>query len=558
MSLLAYLILGAFLAYYWTAFDMVAFHVNLSSESSPTYVRGSTIRRFFAGFFWPFVAKLNNELGWFFSCFVSYAIVLTLIISVCSNFISIFACILIVGAIRLIPKVQKILTIPVSLVSTLVFKFVAKPLGARVPAGIDGLVKHGEKQVRYVEVAKKNTNVKIANKNLPNVDYQTVVDNLLAAKGVRADFINLQGWDKDYARHSINFCNLAEKASEDPVVVAAFILESLNYYSKNRDVALSYLARLESGYAAKVKNPNLANEIELEIARKDEFSELFNSIDLDANTPEANYIKKINEYIYSVGYFDSLLKPALKNKLFSDALANVYMTGFWCNSSVKVVGALIADGANKFKSNEKLGILFLDNVAKNLRKQFDASLQDADVVKSENVAASPILKKNDSVDDYHTYLNKLSQSSFAFLQPLTPVELPEIKVKLFAELVLYLATFKAWKDSKKHIYPITWNTFKRSIEVRMLALEDDGHTRSGVTRDSAGNQSFVHYVSSYWTRMDELETMLSNNSMDDFFELLSEQFNINVSNAKLFANFFHSTSVEAGNTVLKEVIAMEG
>jgi hypothetical protein len=155
-------------------------------------------------------------------------------------------------------------------------------------------------------------------------------------------------------------------------------------------------------------------------------------------------------------------------------------------------------------------------------------------------------------------LNKLSQSSFAFLQPLTPVELPEIKVKLFAELVLYLATFKAWKDSKKHIYPITWNTFKRSIEVRMLALEDDGHTRSGVTRDSAGNQSFVHYVSSYWTRMDELETMLSNNSMDDFFELLSEQFNINVSNAKLFANFFHSTSVEAGNTVLKEVIAMEG
>ena len=53
----------------------------------------------------------------------------------------------------------------------------------------------------------------------------------------------------------------ADKAEEDPKVVAAFTLTLLEYYAKHRDVALSFLKRLESGWNAIVANPYLAAQM---------------------------------------------------------------------------------------------------------------------------------------------------------------------------------------------------------------------------------------------------------------------------------------------------------
>jgi len=73
------------------------------------------------------------------------------------------------------------------------------------------------------------------------VEYFDKIDNLLAAKGARDDFTALQGWDKEFGTASVRVCAMAELANESPVVVAAFMLESMEYYHKHRDVALSYL-----------------------------------------------------------------------------------------------------------------------------------------------------------------------------------------------------------------------------------------------------------------------------------------------------------------------------
>ena len=551
MSAREYLITGLFLAYYWTAFEMLFFHSNLSGNARPVYVKGSIFRRFIAGVFWPLVSKFNGEFGWFFTCFVSYAALLTVLLAATSSFISTFTCVLIIGIVRLIPRLRNVFTFPAALISTVFWKFIASPMGSIVPKGIDAFV-HGKGET---EIKFKNSK---AVKQTSDVDYQVKIDNLLAAKGVRQDFINLQGWDADFASHSIAVCKLAERANEDPIIVASFLLESLNYYHNNRDVSLSYLARLESAYTAKIENPNWAKEIEYEIGKKDEFDELFNSIDLECDSPEANYIRQVNKFIYSVGHFENLVKPALQNNTFSKALSNVYLTGFWCNSSPKVVGALIADGANKFKTNPELGILFLDNVAKNMRKQHDSSLCDSggSIKKGFESVTTIAGKDADDPNSYHDNLVKISESSYSFLKSFIQVE-EEVAIKLNSELLLYLATYKAWLDSKVHIYPGTWNTFKRSIEVRMLSLKEDEHKQGSIIEDSQGNKGFAHFVSSYWLRMDRLEAILRANNMTDFAEALLDDFGVNSDNKELFIQFFEVTSKAAADTVLKDVIALE-
>lgn len=556
MSVYESIFVGLFLAYYWTAFEMVAYHSNSRVDHRPAYVNDSKIRRFAGGLIWPVTSKSNGEFGWFFSCFVSYTILLIIALKVISAFIPLYVCILAIGIIRLIPIIQNIFTIPAAVISAIFWRFVASPMGSKMPNGINDFGKLS------TETNKATKQVSEADQSI-DTDYQTKIDNLLAVKGAREEYMHLQGWDPDYGSRSVQVCKLAEKVGEDPIILAALLLESLNYYHKNRDVSLSYLARLESGYAAKIANPELAREVEVEATKKEEFVDLIDTIDLEANSPEANYIRQVNEYIHSVGHFNSLVAPALKNNSFSKAVSNVYMTGYICNSSPKVIGMLIADGANKFKSNAQFGILFLDNVAKNMRSKYDTSLQNGKGSTGAQPHSEPTIKNESSnvPNQYHDHLDKISNSAFELLKSFNSVDSSkssEIKLMLEAELVLYLVTFKAWIDSKIHIYPGTWNTFKRSIEVRMLSLKDDGHTASGVVRDSKGNQSFAHFVSSYWQQMDELECTLRDNDLSEFADNLLSKFDIDSSNAERFAHFFEATSKVAAGTVLKEVIAMEG
>lgn len=119
------------------------------------------------------------------------------------------------------------------------------------------------------------------------VDYFDKIDNLLAAKGARENFTTLQGWDKEFGVASTRVCALAELASEAPTVVAAFMLESMEHYYKNRDVALSYLARLESGYRARAENPKLAATMDAEAKAKSKSEEILKSTADDPASPEA-------------------------------------------------------------------------------------------------------------------------------------------------------------------------------------------------------------------------------------------------------------------------------
>lgn len=253
-----------------------------------------------------------------------------------------------------------------------------------------------------------------------SIEYFGKIRLLLAIKKCAEEFETLCGWDEEYGRATALVCAYAEITNENPVVVAEFMLESFNQYHNNRDVALSYLTRLANGLKARAENPELAEKFDAEQDEKGRADTLFKSINIASNSPEANYIREVDKYILSTGYYESLVSPAQDNDEFMEASINVYMAGYQTGSSPKVVGALITDGANKYKQNPGFGIVFLDKVASGMRKRHSETWA--------NSSRSDI-KNNDDRDDseglddiernaekYHEQIDEQIELSYRFLR----------------------------------------------------------------------------------------------------------------------------------------------
>lgn len=122
-----------FLAYYYNGMSMVAFHSQLSPVDRPGYVSLGKPRRILAGTMWPVVARANGELGWFVVTFVSALIVVAIEYWILGRFIdSTFWRVAIVWLACVMPVVNA----PLALVAVVLW-LMAKPLGLRVPVGMD-------------------------------------------------------------------------------------------------------------------------------------------------------------------------------------------------------------------------------------------------------------------------------------------------------------------------------------------------------------------------------------------------------------------------------------
>jgi hypothetical protein len=125
-----------FVAYYFTGMTMVAFHSKLSPLHQPGYVSLGKGRRILAGAMWPVVARANGELGWFVITFVSALTVVAIEYWILGRFVdSTFWRVAIVWLACIVPIVNA----PLALVAVILWLLVGKPLGLRVPSGMDSL-----------------------------------------------------------------------------------------------------------------------------------------------------------------------------------------------------------------------------------------------------------------------------------------------------------------------------------------------------------------------------------------------------------------------------------
>ncbi len=330
-------------------------------------------------------------------------------------------------------------------------------------------VKHDSKAAQPKSLSSGADNSRVS------IEYFGKIRSLLAIKKCAEEFETLCGWDEEYGRATARVCAYAELSNENPVVVAAFMLESFNQYHKSRDVALSYLTRLSSGFKARAENPELAAKLDAEQDEKDKSDTLFKSINIASNSPEANYIRDVDKFILSTGYYESLVLPAQDNDEFMEASINVYMAGYQTGSSPKVVGALITDGASKYKQNSEFGIVFLDKVASGMRKRHSEDWGNGSCGENENNDDKDDSEDLDDIErdaeKYHQQIDGQIELSYRFLRDNFRKTEGEntaetYSLKTLAVFAVHIASLVATNRDFPEIHRGTFNGLTRALSFR--------------------------------------------------------------------------------------------
>lgn len=334
-----------------------------------------------------------------------------------------------------------------------------------------------------------------AGKSRISIDYATKIRSLLAVKERAEEFETLCGWDKEYGEATACICAYAELLNENPVVVSSFMLDSLEQYHQNRDVALTYLTRLANGFKAKLENPELAAKMDAEEAEKDRSDILFRSINIASNSPEASYIREVDKFILSTDHYENLVLPAQDDDEFMEASINVYMAGYQTGASPKVVGMLIADGANKYKNNPEFGIVFLDKVAGGMRKRHsESSGEDITNINENNNTKNNSKDLDDierSAEKYHEQIDDQIELSYKFLQDNFGENEREstdepYSQKTIAVFTVHLASLVAMKREFPEMNRMIFNGLTRTLSFR---------TPNTMPNVKPPNDRFVSYCS---------------------------------------------------------------
>ncbi len=162
----------------------------------------------------------------------------------------------------------------------------------------------------------------------------------------------------------------------------------------------------------------------------------------------------------------------------------------------------------------------------------------------------------EKTDAYQAALEQAEKKSLEFLTDNSICESvtdSKNQQKLYAWVLVYLTTYKGWKDSKTHIHQSHWNTFQRRIDLEMLNIKDYGHVDSRIIKTSSGGEAFAHFSSKYHLKMNELANLLDMMGLEALIRhLLGEM----KSNSKLegsFISFFNEMSDEAQSSLVKMI-----
>jgi len=206
---------------------------------------------------------------------------------------------------------------------------------------------------------------------------------------------------------------------------------------------------------------------------------------------EGEYYKAVNDFITSHGFYEPLLELQGTDEEYCIASMKMHKAGYLSGQSEKVVGALTMDSVKKYKQNRQLSILFLQKLEERFLNE----------------------NEEDDIDGYHPALDKATGEAEIFLKRnnmYVPLRGNGRAINITSELLVYIASYLAILNSGENIAAGSWNSFKRSIEIRILATVEDPPSLSEtiVTPEST---TFVHYTSEYFTEMTRMEDLILKN-----------------------------------------------
>lgn len=175
------------------------------------------------------------------------------------------------------------------------------------------------------------------------------------------------------------------------------------------------------------------------------------------------------------------------------------------------------------------------------------------MIKQSAIEARQYEKKTDT---YQAALDQAEKKSLEFLidNAMCVSAIDSQKQQgLYAWLLVYLTTYKAWKDSKTDIHQSYWNTFQRRIELEMLNIKDYGHVDSRIIKTPNGGEAFAHFSSNYRLKMDELANLLDTIGLECLTERLLNEMKSNSELEGVFISFFNGMSNEAESSLVKMI-----
>jgi len=205
---------------------------------------------------------------------------------------------------------------------------------------------------------------------------------------------------------------------------------------------------------------------------------------------ELEYYEAVNDFINLHGFYEPFLELQGTDKEYCIASMQMHKTGYLSGQSEKVVGALTLDSIKQYEQNRQLAILFLQGLEQDFLNE----------------------EEEDS-DDYHPSLDKAVGEAERFLENnniYVPLRGNGAAINVTSELFVYISSYLAMLSSGENIAAMSWNSFKSSIENRILATIENPPSLSDsiVTPEST---TFVHYTSEYFSEMTRMEELLLNN-----------------------------------------------
>lgn len=209
------------------------------------------------------------------------------------------------------------------------------------------------------------------------------------------------------------------------------------------------------------------------------------------NDEEGMYYNSVNDFMKLHGYYEPFLELQVTDKEFFIASMKVLEAAYLSGQSEKVIGALIMDSVKNYEQNRELAIVFLQK----LKERYHGGHKD----EADTVAL------NEDNNSYHLAFDKASDEAFEFVQDnKIYVWSLDNRLGVSCDFLVYAACCLAMEKSGIKISTIGWNTFKRSIEFKILGpdWEPSSLNKTIVTPEGT---TFVHNSSHVFDELTRLQ-----------------------------------------------------
>lgn len=278
------------------------------------------------------------------------------------------------------------------------------------------------------------------------------------------------------------------------------------------------------------------------------------TVSIACSEADANcFSSELHSFIDSHNYLERYQELQGQDQEFAQAALELEQAASDGDASPKVIGALIIDSIRKYAGSRDYGIAFLEALSKKYQQELFAESDDL-----EHGAFESQYPKG----SYHLILDQEAGAIRQFFVDAGYLEEDaEPDISIVTELLLYIVVYFSWKQSGLDIHQMSWNSFKTSIENRILSVLDDVPSLTSYT-ETPSSKTFTQHTSRYWGEMDRMEMLIEgNDSKSRDYDLRPVSQSIlsrvgcnSIENASRLTGFLMNLTVRMGPEVLTRVI----